>query len=112
MEKLKPHYLLKAIQAQMTVPEAMNLTLSALSGIRAAGMAQTDALAVVQGLTAADFFKSMTTQADHRVWHNQPLATVFGLLSGMASSSIRMFIMLNGLALRCISSFNRPVNIL
>lgn len=70
MEKRKPHYLLRAIQAQMTTPEAMNLTLSALAGIRAAGMLQTDALAVVQGLTAADFYKSMTTNADHRVWQD------------------------------------------
>jgi motility quorum-sensing regulator/GCU-specific mRNA interferase toxin len=70
MEKQKPHYLLKAIQAQMTAPEAMNLTLSALAGIRAAGMAQADALAVVQCLTSADFYKSMTTNADHRVWQD------------------------------------------
>ncbi len=70
MEKHKPHYLLKAIQAQMATPEAMNLTLSASAGIRAVGMAQADALAVVQGLTAVDFYKSMTTNADHRVWHD------------------------------------------
>lgn len=70
MEKHKPHYLLKAIQAQMTTPEAMNLTLSALAGIRSAGMAQIDALAVIQGLTAADFYKSMTVNSDHRVWQD------------------------------------------
>ena len=70
MEKHKPHYLLKAIQAQMTTPEAMNLTLSALAGLRAAGMAQADALAVVQGLTAVDFYKSMTISADHRAWQD------------------------------------------
>lgn len=63
MEKHKPHYLLKAIQAQMT-------TLEARSGIRAAGLAQAGALAVVQGLTAVDFYKSMTTNADHRVWQD------------------------------------------
>jgi hypothetical protein len=40
MEKHKPHYLLKAIQAQMSTPEAMNLTLSALEGMRSVGMAQ------------------------------------------------------------------------
>ncbi len=70
MEKHKPHYLLKAIQAQMTSLEAMNLTLSALAGIRAAGMAQSDALKAVQELTAVDFYKSMTTSADHRVWQD------------------------------------------
>ena len=70
MEKHKPHYLLKAIQAQMTTPEALNLTLSARAGIRSVGMAQADALAVVQGLTAVDFYKSMTTNTDHRVWQD------------------------------------------
>ena len=70
MEKHKPHYLLKAIQAQMTTPDAMNLTLSARAGIRAAGMAQADALAVVQGLTTVDFYKSMMVNTDHRVWQD------------------------------------------
>jgi motility quorum-sensing regulator/GCU-specific mRNA interferase toxin len=70
MEKHKPHYLLKAIQAQMTTPEGMNLTLSALEGMRSAGMARVDALAVIQNLTAVDFYKSMTTHSDHRVWQD------------------------------------------
>ena len=70
MEKHKPHYLLKAIQAQMTTPEAMNLTLSALEGMRAVGMAQADALTVIQGLTAVRFYKSMTTHSDHRIWQD------------------------------------------
>ena len=29
-----------------------------------------DMLAVVMALTAADFYKSMTTHADHRVWQD------------------------------------------
>jgi len=68
MEKQKQHYLLKAIQAQMATLEAMNLTLSALEGIRSVGMAQADALAVVQSLTAVDFYKSVTTNSSHLVW--------------------------------------------
>jgi len=70
MEKRKPHYSLKVVQMQMTIPDAMNLTLSARAGMRAVGMAQVDALAVVQGLTVVDFYKSMTTHADHRVWQD------------------------------------------
>lgn len=70
MEKHTPHHALAQIQAQMkTVPE-MNLTLSAIGGIRAVGMAQADVLVVVQGLTRRNFFKSMTTHADHRVWQD------------------------------------------
>ena len=48
----------------------MNLTLSALEGIRSVGMAQTDVLAVIQRLTAVNFYKSMTTHSDHRVWQD------------------------------------------
>jgi motility quorum-sensing regulator/GCU-specific mRNA interferase toxin len=70
MEKHKPYYLLKAVQALITTPEAMNLTLSALEGMRSIGMAQTDALGVIQGLTAVDFYKSMTIHSDHRIWQD------------------------------------------
>jgi len=54
----------------MTSAQAMNLTVSARGGIRAAGMAQADALAAIQGLARNDFYKSMTTHADHRVWQD------------------------------------------
>lgn len=47
-----------------------SLTVSARDGIRAVGMAQGDALAVVQRLARKDFYKSMTTHADHRVWQD------------------------------------------
>ena len=70
MEKHLPHYVLAEIQAQMTSVLEMNLTLSARSGIRLVGMAQADALAVVQRLSHKDFYKSMTTHADHRVWQD------------------------------------------
>ncbi len=70
MEKSKPHYLLKSIQVQMDSPKAMHLTLSALKGIRASGMSQTDTWSVVQNLTAVNFYKSMTTNSDHRAWQD------------------------------------------
>ena len=64
------HYALAEIQAQMKTVPQMNFTISAMAGIRALGMAQVDALAVVQGLTRRNFFKSMTTHSDHRVWQD------------------------------------------
>ena len=70
MEKITPHYKLVEILAQMTTVQEMNLTVSARAGIRACGMAQLDALAVVQGLRSKNFYKSMTTHADHRVWQD------------------------------------------
>lgn len=70
MEKRSPHYLLADIKAQMTTVEAMNLTLTAQVGIRAAGMVKTEALEVVRGLSRTDLYKSMTTNKDHRIWQD------------------------------------------
>ena len=70
MEKHTPHYPLVEIQVQMTTVQEMNLTVSARTGIRAVGMAQAEALVVVQELTLKNFYKSMTTHADHRVWQD------------------------------------------
>lgn len=70
MEKQTPHYPLLAIQAQMRSVPDMNLTLSARNGIRAAGMSQMDALVLVHSLKRKDFYKSMTTLADHKVWQD------------------------------------------
>ena len=70
MEKQTQHYPLLAIQAQMRSVPDMNLTLSARSGIRAAGMSQIDALVLVQSLKRKDFYKSMTTLADYKVWQD------------------------------------------
>lgn len=70
MEKSTPHYPLAEIQVQMISVQEMNLTVSARTGVRAVGMVQADALAVVQKLTRKNFYKSMTTHADHRVWQD------------------------------------------
>lgn len=70
MEKRIPHYSLAEIQAQMISVATMNLTESARLGIHGAGLAWDDALAVVQGLRRSDFYKSMTTLRDHRVWQD------------------------------------------
>ena len=70
MEKRKPHYPLADIQAQMISTTAMNLTFSAMTGIRLAGMATTDALTVVRALTSGNFHKSMTTHQSNRTWQD------------------------------------------
>ena len=70
MEKRSPHYPLSAIQEQMISVEAMNLTQSSVCNIWSAGMAKDDALEVVRGLSRTDFYKSMTTNKDHRIWQD------------------------------------------
>jgi motility quorum-sensing regulator/GCU-specific mRNA interferase toxin len=70
MEKPTPQYVLAEIQAQMKTIQEMNLTISARTGIRACGMTQQDALGVIKALGRKDFYKSMTTHADHRIWQD------------------------------------------
>ncbi len=70
MEKQTPHYPLLAIQTQMRSVSDMNLTLSARTEICAAGMSQLDALALVQSLSRKEFYKSMTTVADYKIWQD------------------------------------------
>ncbi|MBK6744578.1 MAG: type II toxin-antitoxin system MqsR family toxin [Hydrogenophilales bacterium] len=70
MEKRTPHYPLADILAQMVSVEEMSLTLTAHTGIRLTGMTVAEALQVVRGLTGPNFYKSMTTHANHRVWQD------------------------------------------
>jgi motility quorum-sensing regulator/GCU-specific mRNA interferase toxin len=70
MEKRRPHYDLKAILAQMICVEHMNLTLSAQQGIRTAGMTRSEALVVINQLSITDFYKSMTTHQNNRIWQD------------------------------------------
>jgi motility quorum-sensing regulator/GCU-specific mRNA interferase toxin len=70
MEKRRPQYDLKAIQAQMNSVETMYLTITARHGIKAAGMSPADALAVIKRLSPGHFYKSMTAYADSRVWQD------------------------------------------
>jgi len=70
MEKRHPHSDLKAILAQMTCAENMNLTMSAQQGIRIAGMTRNEAFEAIHQLSVTNFYKSMTTHQSHRVWQD------------------------------------------
>lgn len=45
-------------------------TVSALSGGAALGFGFEEIVAIVAALTPRDFYKSMTTHSDHRVWQD------------------------------------------
>ena len=66
MEKKTPHCKLTIVK---TLVQAGNvrITQSALAGADMMGLNADDVLAVVVALTMKDFYKSMTTHADHRV---------------------------------------------
>jgi motility quorum-sensing regulator/GCU-specific mRNA interferase toxin len=70
VEKRTPHYDLARIQADVARLGAAAFTKTALDGGRAMGLTSAEMLAVVAALTRRNFYKSMTTYADHRIWQD------------------------------------------
>ena len=82
MEKRTPHYDLARVQADVVFLGAAAFTKTALDGGRDMGLTVDEMLGVIASLWAErDFYKSMTTHMDHRVWQDvyhgvTPLGTV------------------------------------
>lgn len=69
MEKCTPHYKLTIIKTLIDAGQ-VRATKSAREGATALGVDFDTMLGVVAALTIADFYKSMTTHADHKVWQD------------------------------------------
>ncbi len=69
MEKHTPHCRLIEVKALVAAGK-VRATRSARLGATELGLDLTDMLTVVTELTAVDFYKSMTTHADHTVWQD------------------------------------------
>ena len=69
MEKRTPHCKLAVVNALVEAGK-VSATRSARIGAAALGLEFSDMLAVVMALTPEDFYKSMTTYADHTVWQD------------------------------------------
>ena len=69
MEKNTPHCKLAVVKAMVGAGQ-VRTTRGAREGAVALGLDFDGMLAVVMALTGADFHKSMTTHADHRVWQD------------------------------------------
>jgi motility quorum-sensing regulator/GCU-specific mRNA interferase toxin len=68
MEKSTPHCKLAVVQA-LVVGGHVRATASAFGGALELGINDLAGMcAVVMSLTSANFYKSMTTHADHRIW--------------------------------------------
>ncbi len=70
MEKRTPHYPLAAIKAAVIERGADCFTRSALHGVCDMGLTIEQAIAAIQSLAVGNFYKSMTTHANHRVWQD------------------------------------------
>jgi motility quorum-sensing regulator / GCU-specific mRNA interferase toxin len=69
MEKSVPHCKLSVVKALIEAKRVRS-TMSALAGGAALGFDFDGILGVLMGLSSADFYKSMTTYGDHRVWQD------------------------------------------
>jgi len=69
VEKATPHCKLAVVKA-LVVAGKVRTTRGAREGAVALGLDFDGMLGVLMALTTADFHKSMTTHADHRVWQD------------------------------------------
>jgi len=70
MEKSTPHCKLPVVKALIEVGK-VSATASAFNGARELGVNDLAGMcAIVLSLTPENFYKSMTTHADHRIWQD------------------------------------------
>ena len=69
MEKRTPHCPLSVVKTLIDAGK-VRTTQSARSGAAALDLDYRGMLAVIQALTPGDFYKSMTSHADHRLWQD------------------------------------------
>jgi len=69
MEKRTSHFKLYTVKA-LVQSGRVNTTGTALAGAAVLGLNLDEMLAVVMSLTPNDFYKSMTTHANHTVWQD------------------------------------------
>lgn len=77
MEKRTPHCKLSVVKALVEAGQ-VKATFTAVAGGAALGLDLEGMVSVVKALTPQDFYKSMTTRADHRVWQDvyRPMTVV------------------------------------
>jgi motility quorum-sensing regulator/GCU-specific mRNA interferase toxin len=69
MEKQTPHCKLVIVH-ELVKAGRVRVTRSAMHGASELGFGLAEMLEVVSGLVPGDFYKSMTTHADHTVWQD------------------------------------------
>ena len=69
MEKRKAHYPLPTVKA-MASARRVRVTKTAVEGGAAMGFGVPDMVEVIANLTGRNLYKSMTSHADHKVWHD------------------------------------------
>ncbi|MDZ7856704.1 type II toxin-antitoxin system MqsR family toxin [Sphaerotilus sp.] len=80
MEKRTPHCKLSIVKTLVDAGK-VHMTQSAVIGGRLLGIDEDGIVSTVLALTPQDFYKSMTTHADHRLWQDvyRPRTAVGGV---------------------------------
>ena len=69
-EKRKPTYDLDAFKAAFSTVEKLHVTGTAPKGAAALGIGRAEIVATIQTMQRSQFYKSMTSYADYRVWQD------------------------------------------
>ena len=69
MEKRKAHYPIATVK-RLIAEGRVGFTMTAVAGGAAMGFAAEEMLDVVSSLASRNLYKSMTSHADHKVWHD------------------------------------------
>ena len=69
-EKRKPTYDLDAIKAAFSSAQGLRATGTAIKGAATLGYGRAEIVATIQTIEWRQFFKSMTSYADHTVWQD------------------------------------------
>ena len=69
-EKLKPTYDLEAFKAAFSTVDGLRVTVSATRTAAELGFGRGDIIATIQTMQRAQFYKSMTSYGDHRIWQD------------------------------------------
>jgi motility quorum-sensing regulator/GCU-specific mRNA interferase toxin len=70
VEKRTPHYALESIKATFATASALRMTRTAQDNAFALGLLLADVVKIVQSMTREQFYKSMTSLGDHRIWQD------------------------------------------
>ena len=69
-DKLRPTYDLETIKTVFSSVERLKLTGSALKDATAIGFGRSEIVAIIQTMERKHFYKSMTSNANHRLWQD------------------------------------------
>ena len=70
MEKRTPHYALDSIKLAFATETSLQITGTARTSAFALGLLLADVVRIIQSVTREQFYKSMTSLADHRIWQD------------------------------------------